>query len=118
QLTKGTEALDFAQLDYWFGGPAPFPSPRIFSITLFMARSISVKRKKRGRPATGTDPLVGTRMSHELIRLIDAWAANTKTTRSETIRRLVEQALLKDDPDQKQAARKPGSRAPTRHAGV
>ena len=57
-------------------------------------------------------------MSHELIRLIDAWAANTKTTRSETIRRLVEQALLKDDPDQKQAACKPGSRAPTRHAGV
>jgi hypothetical protein len=55
-------------------------------------------------------------MSHELIRLIDAWAVKTKTTRSEAIRRLVEQALLKA-PDERKA-RKPGSRAPTPRAGV
>jgi Arc/MetJ-type ribon-helix-helix transcriptional regulator len=52
------------------------------------------KRKKRGRPATGTDPLVGTRMPRDLIRDIDRWAhQNTIGSRSEAIRRLVELGL-------------------------
>jgi Arc/MetJ-type ribon-helix-helix transcriptional regulator len=57
-------------------------------------RPISVKRKKKGRPASGTDPLVATRMPPGLIRSIDDWAAaHADGSRSEAIRRLVELAL-------------------------
>lgn len=58
-----------------------------------MAKSISVKRKKRGRPATGVDPLVGARFPKEAIAQIDAWAKANETTRSDAIRRLVELGL-------------------------
>jgi hypothetical protein len=60
-----------------------------------MKASITVKRKKRGRPATGTDPLVGVRFPQSLIDTIDAWgAANEQPlTRSHAIRRLVELGL-------------------------
>jgi Arc/MetJ-type ribon-helix-helix transcriptional regulator len=59
-----------------------------------MPKSIKAKRKGRGRPATGKDPFVGTRMPQHLIREIDAWAKhNTGASRSEAIRRLIEQAL-------------------------
>jgi hypothetical protein len=55
---------------------------------------VKVIPKKRGRPATGKDPLVATRMPPELIRAIDKWAAvHTDGSRSEAIRHLVEQAL-------------------------
>lgn len=60
-----------------------------------MAKSITVKPKKRGRPATGKDPLVGARFPQELIDTIDAWAAmaGADVSRSEAIRRLVELGL-------------------------
>jgi hypothetical protein len=35
---------------------------------------VSVKPKKRGRPATGRDPLVNVRLPKELIRKIEVWA--------------------------------------------
>jgi hypothetical protein len=43
-----------------------------------MAKSISVTRKKRGRPATGVDPLVGVRLPLEMIHLIEKLAAREK----------------------------------------
>lgn len=55
-----------------------------------MGDAISVKPKKRGRPATGRDPLVGVRISPELLALIDAWAAERGITRSSAIRAMVE----------------------------
>lgn len=60
-----------------------------------MAKSIKVKPKKRGRPATGKDPLIGARFPETLIEAIDAWAAASEQplTRSEAIRRLVELGL-------------------------
>jgi len=58
-----------------------------------MAKSISVKRKKRGRPATGTEPLYGIRVSDVLMREIMRWARSNGMTRSEAIRRLVEMGL-------------------------
>jgi Arc/MetJ-type ribon-helix-helix transcriptional regulator len=62
-----------------------------------MAKSISVKRKKRGRPATGVYPLVGVRMPPESREEIEAWAAeqDDKPSLSEAIRRLIEEALAK-----------------------
>ena len=58
-----------------------------------MAKSISVKRKKAGRPATGTEPLYGVRMSDDLIGRIQKWGRENSATRSEAIRRLVELGL-------------------------
>ncbi len=58
-----------------------------------MAKSISVKRKKAGRPATGTEPLYGVRIADALMKQIMDWAKSRGATRSEAIRRLVELGL-------------------------
>jgi hypothetical protein len=62
----------------------------------FMAKSIVVGPKKRGRPSTGgRDPLTSVRLPPELGKAIDTWALKTGggITRSEAIRRLVEIGL-------------------------
>jgi Ribbon-helix-helix protein, copG family len=54
------------------------------------------KPKKRGRPATGKDPMVAMRQPVELTRRIDAWAkANGEASRSEAMRRLLETGLAR-----------------------
>jgi hypothetical protein len=58
-----------------------------------MKKAISVKRKKPGRPATGTEPLYGVRISDDLIAQIQKWGRENSATRSEAIRRLVELGL-------------------------
>jgi hypothetical protein len=58
-----------------------------------MVKSIPVLRKKRGRPATGTDPMLAVRFPPGLVEQVEAWARYQKTNRSDAIRRLVEQAL-------------------------
>jgi hypothetical protein len=57
-----------------------------------MAKSIIVKRKK-GRPATGTDALYGVRIPASLMKQIMDWAESQEATRSEAIRRLVDIGL-------------------------
>ena len=57
-----------------------------------MAKSISVKRKK-GRPATGTEPLYGVRIADNLMKQIMDWGKAQDVSRSEAIRRLVELGL-------------------------
>jgi len=60
-----------------------------------MAKSISGKPKKRGRgrPATGRDPMIGLRAGKQLTAAIDAWGKRNGVARSEAIRRLVEIGL-------------------------
>jgi hypothetical protein len=60
-----------------------------------MKSSITVKRKKRGRPPTGVRPLVNFRASNKMIEEVDHWAVaqNDKPGRSEALRRLVELGL-------------------------
>ncbi|MBN9598027.1 MAG: ribbon-helix-helix protein, CopG family [Afipia sp.] len=59
-----------------------------------MAKSIIVKQKKRGRPATGVDPFVGIRLPESLIEQIADWSdKHGAASRSEAIRRLVELGL-------------------------
>jgi hypothetical protein len=59
-----------------------------------MKKSIKVHpKKKRGRPATGKDPLVSARFRQELIDQVEHWAASNEASRSEAIRRLVELGL-------------------------
>jgi len=52
-------------------------------------------KKKRGRPATGRDPVTAIRLPEDLRVRVEAWAAiqNDKPSRSEAIRRLVEMGL-------------------------
>jgi len=59
-----------------------------------MAKSIKVHpKKRRGRPATGKDPLVSARLPQTLIDRVEHWAASNEASRSEAIRRLVELGL-------------------------
>ncbi len=61
-----------------------------------MGKSISVLRKKRGRPATGVDPMLNFRSPADLTAKIDDWIAaqpEPRPSRSEAIRRILAQAL-------------------------
>jgi Arc/MetJ-type ribon-helix-helix transcriptional regulator len=60
-----------------------------------MARkSIKVIPKKRGRPATGKDPLIALRLPPETIEAIGNWSTrNEIASRSEAIRRLIQLGL-------------------------
>jgi hypothetical protein len=57
--------------------------------------SITVTPKKRGRPATGQDPVLTVRLSPNTRLAIENWAKQQKDkpSRSEAIRRLIEMAL-------------------------
>jgi len=59
-----------------------------------MKKSIKVDQKRgRGRPATGRDPMVSSRIPEDIVVAVDNWAAKNETTRSNAIRRLVELGL-------------------------
>jgi len=51
------------------------------------------EKRGRGRPPTGRDPVIPARFPKALIQEIDGFASKGETTRSEAIRRLVEQGL-------------------------
>jgi hypothetical protein len=59
-----------------------------------MKKSIKVSPKKgRGRPATGKDPHITSRMPAAMIAEVEAWATANDTSRSDAFRRLVELGL-------------------------
>ena len=59
-----------------------------------MSPLISAKRKnKRGRPATGTDPMIGLRLSKKEIARLDRWAKANGYTRLQAIRVLIERGI-------------------------
>ena len=62
-----------------------------------MARSTVVLPKKRGRPATGRDPLLNFRSPERLTAEIDDWAEHHDLTRSDAIRKLIEDGLACHD---------------------
>ena len=70
-------------------------SPRLaFRYTYLMVKSIKVHpKKRRGRPATGKDPLVSARLPPALVAEVETWATTNAASRSEAIRRLVELGL-------------------------
>jgi hypothetical protein len=73
-----------------------FPSARFYDNRIFMKKSINDNRKiGRGRPATGTAPLVGVRMTEEFQDQIRAWAKRQEDDPplAAAIRRLVELGL-------------------------
>jgi hypothetical protein len=60
-----------------------------------MKRSITeIQKRGPGRPATGRDPAITSRIPQEIVAAVDKWAAkNNAPTRAEAIRRLVELGL-------------------------
>jgi hypothetical protein len=60
-----------------------------------MKRSITeIQKRGRGRPATGRDPAITSRIPKEIVTAVDKWAEkNDVPTRAEAIRRLVELGL-------------------------
>ena len=54
-----------------------------------------IPKKKRGRPATGKDPITALRLPPTLLAAVEAWAKKQvdDPNRSEAIRRLVEIGL-------------------------
>jgi Arc/MetJ-type ribon-helix-helix transcriptional regulator len=74
-----------------------------------MTRLISVNAKRRGRPATGQDPVSAVRLPDDLTEEIDSWARKHDTaSRSEAIRRLVELGLKAKTAEK--PVRRPGRR--------
>jgi hypothetical protein len=55
-------------------------------------KSVKVRPKKRRRPTTGKEQLVGVRLPDATIRRIGNWAK--RASRSDAIRRLLDQALV------------------------
>ena len=51
--------------------------------------------KKRGRPATGRDPVTSIRLPPILTTKLDAWAARKGHSRSEAIRAMIEDRLAR-----------------------
>jgi metal-responsive CopG/Arc/MetJ family transcriptional regulator len=51
------------------------------------------KRRKRGRPATGHDPILGVRVPAKIIRQIDRLAEALSIDRSRAVRRLLSEGL-------------------------
>ena len=71
-------------------------SARSFMYYPFMVSSTKkVIPKKKGRPATGKDPVLTFRSPPELTERIDRHANTIGKPRSEAIRRLVERSLAK-----------------------
>jgi hypothetical protein len=77
------------------GGSGNFPSACFYDNRKVMKKSINDNRKPRGRPATGTAPLVGVRMTEEFQDAIKAWAKRQpdEPPLAAAIRRLVELGL-------------------------
>jgi hypothetical protein len=65
-----------------------------------MKRSITeIQKRGRGRPATGRDPAITSRIPKEIVTAVDKWAEkNDVPTRAEAIRRLVELGLTVKTP--------------------
>ena len=52
-----------------------------------------LKKRGRGRPATGTDPAVAVRLPPNVLAQVDRWAAEKGYTRSDAIRAMVTYAI-------------------------
>ena len=78
-----------------------------------MKKSINDNRKIRGRPPTGTAPLVGVRMTEDLQAEIKAWAKrqSDEPALATAIRRLVELGLTVRASKPKQAPQARADRA-------
>jgi hypothetical protein len=96
--TLSAWVIGFASFVAWVRAGAEvstFPSARFYDNRKIMKKSINDNRKIRGRPATGTAPLVGVRMTDDFQDAIRGWAKKQPDNPplATAIRRLVELGL-------------------------
>ena len=60
-----------------------------------MAKAIAAVPKKRGRPATGRDPHITVRVPQEMINGLELWAGKNNVSRSEAVRDLIAEHLIR-----------------------
>jgi len=58
--------------------------------------SVIEEKRKRGRPATGHDPMFSLRLPPALIKRIDKHAESRGKSRSEVMRRFIEEGLARE----------------------
>jgi hypothetical protein len=58
----------------------------------------SLQKKRRGRPATGNNPVLATRLPQAMIDAVNRWADRNKVSKSAAIRLLLETALASSPP--------------------
>ena len=59
-----------------------------------MGKAINVdKKRSRGRPATGHDPMISARIPVDVLSKLDEWAAVNECTRSAAVAILLAKAL-------------------------
>jgi hypothetical protein len=59
-----------------------------------MGKAINVDKKRgRGRPATGHDPMISARIPVNVLSKLDEWAAANECTRSAAVALLLTKAL-------------------------
>ena len=64
-----------------------------------MDKAINVDKKRgRGRPATGHDPMISARIPVDVLSKLDEWAAVNECTRSTAVALLLTKALDSDKP--------------------
>ena len=119
RLFVAKHAISLGHLDSTSSWPglvetAIFPAACFYDNLLFMAKPTKDNRKiSRGRPATGTAPLVGVRMPESLQVGIRTWAQHQPDNPklATAVRRLVEIALaLPISPDPKSESRRQRAR--------
>ena len=71
------------------------PSARISVLPYLyeVNNGITKKKRRRGRPPTGRDPVLAVRLPNELRASVERWAKNNGVTRSEAIRVLIDKGL-------------------------
>jgi hypothetical protein len=75
-----------------------------------MAKStLSVNKKKMGRPATGHDPVMSARIPGEMIEAVEKWAADNGCSRSQAVAIMIEAGLAAIATKRKPAKRKKAS---------
>ena len=74
--------------------------------------SDSMTKRGPGRPPTGRDPVVTTRLPADLINRVELWCGQYGTTRSAAIRCLVELGLHAPEKKAARLAEKARSRSP------
>ena len=86
-----------------FIGDTGFPVKGLCCKTRRMSNSNIVTQKKRGRPASGQDPIMSVRLPSDCKEMIDKWRhlERDKPSRSEAIRWLVGRGLRAEDKERK-----------------
>src|SRR6187399_1531058 len=105
---RSCSTLSLASVTFGTGRPGVRPAWRPgFFVVLpkYEEADSGIPKKKRGRPATGRDPVTAIRLSGDIKKRVDSWAAKQedKPGRSEAIRRLVETALATTGPAPKRS---------------